>query len=183
MLMRKEKLCNLETLALWAANRQMRLEGGFQARIKLAQCKHQGWYWRHYLLFYINVFKKDIIYIIFQFLDIYNLFLQNQTLICIVFIISCCLDLPWCSYAFVRFPYSKGWDAGTETPKIQALLEWERVWPRGERYPRFLIEWIYCWIGSFQFQHFESNFKLIFSRNCLNWKIAFNITTGRSVNL
>ena len=30
MLMRKERLCNLETLALWAANRQMRLEGGFQ---------------------------------------------------------------------------------------------------------------------------------------------------------
>merc|ERR1719239_881464 len=30
--MRKERLCNLETLALWAANRQMRLEGGFQGR-------------------------------------------------------------------------------------------------------------------------------------------------------
>ena len=32
MLMGKERLCNLETLALWAANRQMRLEGGFQGR-------------------------------------------------------------------------------------------------------------------------------------------------------
>ena len=32
---------------------------------------------------------------------------------------------------------------------------------RGERYPHFLIEWIYCWIESCQFQHFESNFELI----------------------
>jgi len=32
MLMKRERLCNLETLALWAASRQMRLEGGFQGR-------------------------------------------------------------------------------------------------------------------------------------------------------
>jgi len=32
MLMRKEKLCNLDTLLLWAVSRQMRLEGGFQGR-------------------------------------------------------------------------------------------------------------------------------------------------------
>ena len=32
MLMKRERLCNLETLALWAASRQMRLEGGFQVR-------------------------------------------------------------------------------------------------------------------------------------------------------
>ena len=29
-LMGKEKLCNTENLLLWTANRQMRLEGGFQ---------------------------------------------------------------------------------------------------------------------------------------------------------
>jgi len=32
ILMGKEKLCNLDTLSLWAASRQMRLEGGFQGR-------------------------------------------------------------------------------------------------------------------------------------------------------
>jgi len=32
MLMKKEKLCNLDNLLLWGANRQMRLEGGFQGR-------------------------------------------------------------------------------------------------------------------------------------------------------
>lgn len=32
LLMRKEKLCNLDTLLLWGVNRQMRLEGGFQGR-------------------------------------------------------------------------------------------------------------------------------------------------------
>jgi len=32
ILMKKERLCNLETLALWGANRQLRLEGGFQGR-------------------------------------------------------------------------------------------------------------------------------------------------------
>jgi len=32
ILMRKEKLCNLDTLLLWGVNRQMRLEGGFQGR-------------------------------------------------------------------------------------------------------------------------------------------------------
>merc|ERR1712012_1440909 len=29
---KRERLCNLETLALWAASRQMSLEGGFQGR-------------------------------------------------------------------------------------------------------------------------------------------------------
>ena len=29
-LMGKERLCNTENLLLWTANRQMRLEGGFQ---------------------------------------------------------------------------------------------------------------------------------------------------------
>jgi len=32
MLMKKERLCNLENLILWGANRQLRLEGGFQGR-------------------------------------------------------------------------------------------------------------------------------------------------------
>ena len=47
-------------------------------------------------------------------------------------------------------------------------------WPRGERYPRFLIEWIYCWIESCQFQHFESNFELNFFElnNVLNWILS-----------
>jgi hypothetical protein len=31
-LMGKERLCNTENLLLWTANRQMRLEGGFQVR-------------------------------------------------------------------------------------------------------------------------------------------------------
>ena len=45
---------------------------------------------------------------------------------------------------------------------------------RGERYPRFLIEWIYCWIESCQFQHFESNFELNFFEfnNVLNWILS-----------
>ena len=36
---------------------------------------------------------------------------------------------------------------------------------RGERYPCFVIEWIYCWIESCQIQHFESNFELNFFAN------------------
>ena len=30
MLMGKEKLCDVDNLLLWAANKQMKLEGGFQ---------------------------------------------------------------------------------------------------------------------------------------------------------
>jgi hypothetical protein len=34
-LMGKEKLCDTESLLLWTAKRQMRLEGGFQVSIRL----------------------------------------------------------------------------------------------------------------------------------------------------
>ena len=33
MLMGKERLCNIDNLLLWAVNKQMRLEGGFQVVI------------------------------------------------------------------------------------------------------------------------------------------------------
>ena len=32
MFLRKGRLCNIDTLLKWAANRQMRVEGGFQVR-------------------------------------------------------------------------------------------------------------------------------------------------------
>ena len=75
------------------------------------------------------------------------------------------------------------------TPKyLNALLElhwtqwaeWTlKKWPccSPDRYPRFLIEWIFCWIECSQFQSFESIFELnlaekMILNNLLNWILS-----------
>ena len=41
MFLKKGRLCNIDTLLKWAANRQMRVEGGFQVRVLfLRQLSH-----------------------------------------------------------------------------------------------------------------------------------------------
>ena len=41
MFLKKGRLCNIDTLLKWAANRQMRVEGGFQVRfLFLRQLSH-----------------------------------------------------------------------------------------------------------------------------------------------
>ena len=72
---------------------------------------------------------------------------------------DCTIDYPAQRWIFLLRGRSHITSAagGGRGGKLRANQCWRG---RGERYPRFLIEWIYCWIESCQFQHFESNFEL-----------------------